>query len=60
MSEAGRLNIPVPGQLERWLKAEAFKREMSLSGLVRSILLRYQVEQKEGSIYAKCKRGPGC
>lgn len=56
MSEAGRLNIPVPGQLERWLKAEAFKREMTLSGLVRVILLRYQVEQKESSLYAKVKR----
>lgn len=56
MSDAGRLNIPVPGQLERWLKAEAFKREMPLAALVRVILLRYQVEQKESSLYAKVKR----
>lgn len=54
--DAGRLNIPVPGQLERWLKAEAYKREMSVSALVRVVLLRYQVEQKESSLYAKVKR----
>jgi hypothetical protein len=55
VSEAGRLNIPVPGQLERWLKAEAFKQKTTVSGLVRSILLRHQYLQKE-SLYASVKR----
>lgn len=53
MSENGRLNVPVPGQLERWLKAEAFKQGRSLSSLVRLVLLRYQVEQKAGGLYGK-------